>query len=444
MSAPPARAEPGAWGPVIRGGQRWPRLRRFAAAVGVVLLTLTVAAATTGVLLYRTAESNLTRVPIGQLDEPTDPDEPLNILVVGSDSRQGLSAERRRELDLGSSDAFAGQRSDTIILVSVTPDRERATVISFPRDLRVLDDGVPRKIAETFADGADNVVEVVRDSFDIPIHHYVQVSVPGFLEVVETVGSVGLCLDEPLRDPKAGADLSAGCQRLSPEQALAFVRSRQGARGDFERIERQQQFLRAMLDEITRARTLVDLPKLFALVEEVAGHVTTDEDLGIGQMRNLAQELRSLASGRIPMTFVPGYTRTIDGASYILRYVPGAEALFSAVRRGEPVEPRGDPQQRAEVGTVLWATGGAAAEIVASTLHWSGFDLVNTVGAPTSVSPPRTVVYAAPGSRTEAGWVAATLGTTVRSWPSGVDVPPDASVAVAVGEDADPAPEPTP
>lgn len=432
-SRPPDCPGPGAWGPRIRGGRRWRWLRSLLVMGMSVMVVLGGAGVATGYLLYRTAASNLTRVPLRELAAPTDPDAPLNVLVVGSDSRQGLSEQRRQELELGS---FSGQRSDTMLLVSITPDRQHATVISFPRDLLVYDDGDPTKLANTFAGGADNVVQVLRETFDIPIHHYVQVSVPGFLGLVETVGEVELCLDEPLVDEKSGADLPAGCQQLTPEDALSYVRSRQGARGDFKRIERQQRFLQAMQDKVVAAGTLMNLPRLFRLVEEAAANVVTDEQLGVGQMRRLAQDLRGLAGGDVPMTFVPGYPRSILGASFVIGYRPGVLELFEAVREGEPVDSRGPPDERDEVGVVLWHAGNLdEAGIVESTLHWAGYGITDVGVAP--VANSATTVYAAPGSEQHADWVAATLGAHRRAWPDDEPVPEGASVAVAIGEDTD-------
>lgn len=439
MTSHPASMKPGAWGPVVSGGRRLWWLRPVLLLAGLALTVMTVTLGLTGSLLYWVAESNLTRVPVAELADSADADQPLNVLVVGSDSREGLSEERRRELHLG---AFEGQRSDTMLLVSITPDRRHATVISFPRDLLVMDDGEPAKLAHTFGGGAGNVVDVISENFDVPIHHYVEVSVPGFLEVVETVGNVELCLEQPLVDEDSGADLPAGCQELTPEEALSYVRSREGARGDFRRIERQQQFLKAMLEEVVEARTLVDLPRLFRLVEDAAGNVTTDEGLGIHEMRRLAQDLRGLASGDIPMTFVPGYPRNVGGVSHIVLFEPGAEALFAAVRRGEPVADPGTREERAELDLLLWHGDDLESlEIVKSTLHWAGFGLLDVAPAPDP--PAATTVYFAPGFAPQAEWVAATLGAPIAPWPQDVVVPRGASVAVAVGEDAglDPGPE---
>jgi LCP family protein required for cell wall assembly len=429
----PVGGEPGEWGPLVRGGQRFGRLRRAAMSLGVLAVVGAMGLGGTGLALYRTADAGLTRIPVSAL-EGQERGQALNVLVVGSDSRDGLTRQEELELKLGT---FEGQRSDTVILASVTPDHQGVSLVSFPRDLMVLDEvGDPHKLTETFSEGPDHVVDIVSHNFGIPVHHYAEVSILGFMGVVETLGSVEICLEEPLRDRKSGAAFEAGCHDMDPKEALSYVRSRRGARGDFERIERQQIFLKAMLKEMVSSRTLVDLPRLFAVVERVADNVTTDSGLGPTTMRSLAEELRGLATGGIPMVVVPGYTKTIGGKSYVVAYRPGAEALFAAVRDGRVLEPRGNREERADTRVALW-TGGRVqgTEIVAATLNYTGFNAA-AVGPGEVDAGITTRVYIVPGFEEEARWVGATLGAPVQSLPVGVDAPDEATVVVAVGEDA--------
>jgi len=248
---------------------------------------------------------------------------------------------------------------------------------------------------------------------------------------------VEICLDEPLVDPKSGADFEAGCQVMSPEEALSYVRSRRGSRGDFDRIERQQTFLKAMLAEMLGRDLLTDVPRLLRVVEEVAGNVSTDEELGVGKMRTLAEDLRGLADGSIPMTFVPGFTQTLDdGKNYVVAYKPGADAMFAAIRDGQVLAPRGDVDARAETRVALFTQGRAgAAGIVEGTLNWAGFRAYPE-GRGTMDVGDTTTVYVVPGHEEQAGWVAATLGAPTRPLPSDVVAPEGADVVVAVGDDA--------
>lgn len=427
--------EPGPWGPLRSGGHRWRRLRRALKLLGVVGIVGTVAMVSTGFELYRQLERGLTRVPLEQLDEVVASDA-RHFLVVGSDSRGDLDERARSELALG---AFEGQRSDTIIYVSLSRDRGAVSLVSFPRDLLVVDDGRQRKLTDVFAGGAEDLIRVIQQNFGLPVNHYAKVSLGGFVEVVRTLGGVEICLDEPLRDRKAGADFEAGCHRMSAEQALAYVRSRQGARADFERIDRQQTFLRATLRELTERRVLTNVPRLFELVEDVSSNVVTDDRLGIAQMRGLADEARELVRDGVPMTTVPGYTRRLDGIDYVIAYRPGAEALFDDLRAGRELRDHGTRAERAQTHVAVWSGGRSAQTgIVGDTLLFAAFDAVPSGVGPAAVDAgATTTVYRVEGHQQQAEWVATTLGAPVRELPAGVDAPRGADVIVAVGDDAE-------
>jgi LCP family protein required for cell wall assembly len=427
-------AEPDPWGPRLRGGRRWRLLRRVASVLGILGIIGVTAVGTTGFLLLRQAEASLTRVPVDQLDVATAPTDARHFLVVGSDARDGLDDDARGQLTLGS---FDGQRSDTVIYVAISADRRTVSLVSLPRDLLVVDDGRQRKLTDTFTGGPDHLVRVLRENFGLPVNHYAQISLGGFVEVVRTLGGVELCLDEPLRDRKSGADFEAGCHEMTAEESLAYVRSRQGPRADFERIDRQQQFLRAMLSELVDARIIADVPRLFRLVEDVAGNVTTDEGLGVAQIRGLADEMRQVLRDGVPMTTFPGYPRRIDGLDYVVAYGPGARAMLEDLRAGRPIDDRGTRDQRADTAVAVLSGGRAQeTEIVTSTLMFAGFQ-AGWAGTGAAIDAGETTtVYRLPGNEQQAAWVAAALGAPVRSLPASVSAPEGADVVVAVGEDA--------
>jgi LCP family protein required for cell wall assembly len=428
-------AEPEPWGPELQGGRRHRALRRLLSVAGMLALVAVVALASTGFLLYRQAEGSLTRVSLDQLDATTEATDARHFLVVGSDARGDLDEEQRGAMSLGD---FEGQRSDTIIYVAISADRSSVSLVSLPRDLLVMDDGRQRKLTDVFAGGADDLIRVIQENFGLPINHYAKVSLGGFIEVVRTLGGVDICLDEPLDDWRAGADFEAGCQRMTAEEALAYVRSRQGRRADFERIDRQQTFLRATLEELNDGRVLVDVPQLFRLVDNVASNVTTDQGLGVAQMRGLADEMRQVIRDGVPMTTVPGYDRRIDGISYVVAYGPGARAMFEDLREGRPVADRGTAEERAETTVAVWSSGyGRETEIVNATLLYGGFATVSAGSGPSSLGGRETTtVYRVAGREDHAEWVAALLGAPVRPLPSSMNASEDVDVVVAVGSDA--------
>jgi LCP family protein required for cell wall assembly len=427
--------EPGPWGPQISGGRRWRVLSRTVIGLGVLALVALAAIGTTGLLLVQQAETNLTRVPVPELEQSVTPNTARHFLVVGSDARDGLQGSDRAELSLGS---FDGQRSDTIIYVAISEDRQVISLVSLPRDLLVLDGDRQRKLTDTFAGGPDHLVRVIRENFGLPVNHYAQISLGGFIEVVRTLGGVEICLDEPLVDPKSGADFEAGCQEMSPQEALSYVRSRRGARADFERIDRQQRFLRSVVSELTSTRTLADPIRLFRLVDDVSRNVTTDDGLTITQMRGLADELRQVVDEGMPMTTVPAYNRRIDGVEYMIRYGPGADAMFEDLRSGRPLADRGSRDERDGTVVALYSGGRVQElEIVHRTLLFAGFQSGGAGSGPAATDAgTRTTVYALPGEEERAGWVAATLGAPVRQLPADVIAPEGAHVVVGIGGDA--------
>ena len=426
----------GSWGPVTTGGagRRWPW--RLGAALLACGVAAAAALASVGTQAVQAAQDNIEVIAMTGLDD-VEEGRPLHVLIVGSDARGGLTDEQLQELTLGS---FTGQRSDTVILASVSADRSVVSFVSMPRDLLVSDsDGGIAKLTETYGDGRDALVRVVREDLGFPVNHYVEVSIEGFMSTVEVVGGVRMCLDEPLVDTKSGADFAAGCQEFTPEEALAFVRSRQGELGDIDRIDRQQQFLRAMLARIIDLRLLFDPARLVTVAEEVSSQVTTDDQLSVGRMVGLAQDLQSALGDGIGMVTVPGYTQSLDDGgvskSFIVPYGPGLAALQEAVRDGQELASRGTSEQRAETTVGLWTAGLPGAAVVESTLLWGGFtpEVLGTgdldVGA-------TTTVVALPGKQEQAGWVAAHLGAPVVEVPTGAELPDGVDVLVVTGEDA--------
>lgn len=434
---------PDPWGPTVDGGDRFGRLRRVAGALGVIGLVLVSAFGTTGFLLYQRAEGNLERIGLDQLTTTTEPSDARHFLVVGSDSRDGLTAEDRSELTLGD---FDGQRADTTIYVSVSQDREQVSLVSLPRDLVVeTPDGSITKLTDRYAGGPDAVIESLNDSYGLPVNHYVSVSLGGFLDVVDTLGGVTIELDEPLIDPKSGAEFTTpGVYDMTPAEALSYVRSRQGTQADYDRIGRQQTFIRAVLGELTAAGNLANPARLFRLVDDLSTNVITDEGLGVAEMRFLADDLRSAVTGGVPMTTLPSYAQNlpagpgVQAGSYVLPYQPGVAAIREAVAAGEPLPQRASREEASEVVVALWSGGrGAAGTVVQPTLVFAGYQSGGAGQGPQELRASQTtIVYALPGRQQEAMDVAGLLGADVRRLPEGAAVPDDADVVVAVGDDA--------
>lgn len=311
---------------------------------GLVLLAAMSGAAVAVTL----AGSQIQRAPISGLSVPEQPhpaahdaergpDIPpvVNVLLVGLDSRDGLTSQQRDELSSGD---FAGARADTIMLAQLRTDGSAGALLSFPRDLKVTrcDGSVGRinaayEIGQRDGEGGSCLVETVHDLSGIAVHHYVELDFAGFVDVIDALGGLELCLPQALRDERAGLDLAAGCQHVDSTQALAFVRAR-SIDDDFGRIERQQQLLKALLDETTAAGLGSDVPRTVRVLRQVSEAVRADEDLGLGLMRDLATSMHHLGSERLATYHVPADPQMIGGVAYVIQRDEEAAELYGQFR----------------------------------------------------------------------------------------------------------------
>lgn len=260
----------------------------------------------------------------------------FNVLLVGSDSRAGLSEDERRELTTGSA---GGERSDTIMLMTV--QGTRVGLLSFPRDLSVerCDGSVGRINGAVAIGGPGCLVDTVERLSGIDIHHHVTVTFGGFRDVVDAVGGVELCLERAIRDRSAGIDLPEGCQVLDGADALGYVRVRK-IDSDFARIERQQQFLRALARELLDPTLVVRPWRLVAITRGVSRALVVDQRLGPVDLLRLALGLRLLAGGGAVTATVPsdGFTSSSGAALQRVRQ-PDADALFAGFADGSALRP---------------------------------------------------------------------------------------------------------
>jgi LCP family protein required for cell wall assembly len=290
------------------------RRRRIAAALSALLvLGLVMVAGGWGYTAFRFAQIGSVHVP--GLGKPPS-DGSLNLLVVGSDTRQGLRK--------GGFGEAAGQRSDAIIVAHLVPAARHAAVLSIPRDLYmpVAGTGGSAKINSAFNRGPGQLVQTIQQSFGIPIHHYLLVDFDGFREVVDALGGVAMYFPRPVRDDNHGHNESGltvpnpGCRRLAGEQALALARSRyfqyQDTAGrwhadpgtDLGRIRRQQTMLRALAAKAV-GRNLANPVRANALAGSVVRSLTKDDRLTIRRAVGLARQFRSFDPSRLTAVTLP-------------------------------------------------------------------------------------------------------------------------------------------
>jgi len=299
---------------VERRARRPPALRLLRAGAVVVAILVLVVPLAVHLLLPRDEIAGL-----------ASGGGPMHVLITGSDSREGLSAQERIELTTGSA---SGERADTILLLSI--DGARAGLLSFPRDLSVTRcDGSVGRINGALAIGGPScLVETVRTLSGIPVHHHVAVTFGGFRDVVDAIGGVELCLEGPLSDRAAGIDLPAGCQVLDGRDALGYVRVRR-IDSDFGRVERQQRFLRALAGELASPMLLIQPWRLVPAVLGVSRAVEVDQHMDPIGLARMAIGLRALSGEDAFTATVPadGF-QSSSGAALLRVRATEAEALF--------------------------------------------------------------------------------------------------------------------
>jgi LCP family protein required for cell wall assembly len=339
-------------------------------------------------------------------------DQICNYLLLGSDSRAGLSPEQQKQF--GTDESLGGaNRADTIMLVHTDPRLQKAIVLSFPRDLWVAIPGRGHdRINTAFEGGLHHggpqlVAQTVANLTGLQIDHYLYVDLEGFRRTVNTLGGVDMCIPaynvntpgdltgtgangEPvlvhydevghIADPDSGLNIKPGCQRLNGDQALAYVRARHlpcDHIPDFARIGRQQQFLRSVVNQMLQPGMVARAP---ALVEPVLGNLRRDSKLLPSDLVYLVGQLRGLSTGAVEFRTVPGFAAQ-EGTKAVLRMDPSAREIFRAIRSGRPIGNVGTalvntpPSEANTKVAVVDADSGAIASSVESVLNDAGFDV---------------------------------------------------------------------
>ena len=259
-------------------------------------------------------------------------------LIVGSDSREGLSAEQRRRLGTGQA---AGRRADTMMLLHIPRGGGSPTLVSLPRDSYVPIPGRGRdKLNAAYAFGGPKLLaQTVEQVTGIRIDHYMEIGFDGFASVVDAVGGVRICVQEPINDPNA-VRLKAGCQELNSRQALGYVRTRASARGDLDRVERQREFLGALIDKATSPGVLLNPFRNLRLMLNGTNAVAVDDGDHVWSLVRVPFAMRSIGRGGGIATTVPvAGTQTVgDAGSVVVWDRPKALALFDALKQDRSVQ----------------------------------------------------------------------------------------------------------
>ena len=431
---PPDRGGP------ARGGPRRPltpapavRRRRVTLLLAGTLSVLVLLASGTAWALTGWMSGSLNRFDVfGALGDRPDngPEGALDFLVIGSDSRDGMDGAAKSDLGVGSAD---GQRADTMMLVHLNASRDAITVVGIPRDSWVDIPGEgENKINAAYAYGGPQLaVQTVESATNVRIDHYVEIDFSGFVDVVDALGGIEVCLPEPITDEKAKLDMAAGTHQVDGHEALAFARTRKTSGGDLDRIDRQQQVMAALLDKALSSDTLGDPARFSAFLDTALSSVTVDRELDTSAINQLGGQLRSIGLEDVSFTQVPVDDPafwTPHGDVAVTWDRPAAAEMFGRISADKPLEggsggkrddSAGSGEPRPEDVTVQVfngigtpGLGNKAADALAAqgfsvpaqAQNWSASDVETTMVryAPDAEAEAELVASALPGAELEA------------------------------------------
>ncbi len=259
-----------------------------------------------------------------------------NWLLVGSDSRQGLTAEQQRALSTGGD--IGNGRTDTILLIHLPAlgSSTQPTAVSIPRDSYVSIPGNGKdKINAAFAiGGASLLTRTVEQATGLRLDHYAEIGFGGFAGLVDALGGVSLCLPESVRDPLAGIDLPAGCQQLTGRDALGYVRSRATPRADLDRMVNQRQFVAALLKRAASPAVWLNPWRWYSVPRAAVDALTVNQGDHVWDLARLVWSLH----GPVTAITVPiGEFTDSDAGSVVVWNHDAARALFDALASDSPV-----------------------------------------------------------------------------------------------------------
>ncbi|MCL5291655.1 MAG: LCP family protein [Actinobacteria bacterium] len=365
----------------------------------VFFLTLMVGVGLTGYLYGKAIEGKLhggARSKELALPGP-EPEKPVTFLVVGSDSRGK---------DKG--------RSDTLMILRLNPRKKVASLISIPRDMRVEipGNGTDKINAAYSLGGAELTIETVQQFTGLEMNHFIEVDFQGFKRLVDSLGGIDIDIRPPngrsrLKDPEIDLDIPRGMQHLNGDEALKFVRVRH-VDDDFGRVERQQQFLRAVFEKAVKPSSLAKLPQL---AEIVTDNVRTDSGLGLREMLAYGQLLRSIPRENVRMATLPGDSQMMGGVSYVVPQYDKMDWLLGRLKNDQTFETTKEEVANANIVVDIQNGSGVQGQglKMADALKLKGFT-VGEISNADNFSYERTQILATPESYAKAKKVHDALG----------------------------------
>jgi LCP family protein required for cell wall assembly len=314
----------------------------------------------------------------GLENRPKKESSAVNYLIVGSDTREGLSREEIKRLKVGGTDVAAGKRSDTMLLIHISKKRDKAAIISIPRDSYALipehNNSQGKVIPAAYSKinsaynwgGAPLLIETLESMSDLRIDHYVELNFVGFVRMVDALGGVEICTKKDIDDPKSHLTLPAGTHVLDGVDSLKFVRTRVfDGLGDLGRMKRQQEFASAMLRKATSAGVLLNPVKMVDFINSALDSVVTDEGLSQGDLLTLGKQLRNLSASNVRTLTIPlkYYNYNKNGVSAAVLWDPVlAPELFERIKNDEALIEQVRPDPSSSPTTINKFKSGTAAD----------------------------------------------------------------------------------
>ncbi|MEV4287033.1 LCP family protein [Nonomuraea bangladeshensis] len=321
---------------------------RVLAWVSIGVTTVMVAGSLTAYATFRDAFGNITQKSVkDDIINPRPPDTgALNVLLVGSDTRAGAGNAKYGQQTARLADA-GGKRTDTIILMHISPNRDKARLISFPRDSMVQipkckneatkQEMAPRRDMINSAYNSGGVactISTIETLTGIRVNHFVEVDFSGFKNIVDALGGIEICLRTAVNDKASKLVLPAGRSLLNGEKALGYVRLRKyGDGSDIQRIRRQQIFLSKVVAKATSSELLTDVGKLRDFISAAAGSVTMDPELANDpeQLIEIATSAKQLTAGGVQFTTIP-WAPDPEDKNRVVWKEPDATKLFTSIK----------------------------------------------------------------------------------------------------------------
>ncbi|MGW2785319.1 LCP family protein [Streptomyces populi] len=331
------------------GGRRSTRSRALMITAWTAAGVVALGGAGAGYLFLK-LNGNLKSVDINQAlgsDRPLKIDNgSQNILVLGSDTRSGTNGKLGGGTDDGSA------RSDTAMIVHVYKGHKRASVVSVPRDTLVerpsctdSEGTVHGAVSGAMFNsaystgGAACAVKTVESMTGIRMDHYIEIDFSGFRKLIDDLGGVTVTTTKAISDNESHLRLPAGSHKLDGEQALGLVRTRHGVGdgSDLGRIQLQQAFTKALVDQVKHIGLLSNPKKLYDLADTATKTVTTDSDLGsVTSLASFAGGLKGIGSSRMTMVTMPVQYDPADG-NRVLVDKAKAELVWKALEADRPI-----------------------------------------------------------------------------------------------------------